>query len=140
MLEYVFFHAQPCERFVDYVRGLGLVPRVETGDGTWEVALPETLTEEQEELVEARYDELFDEDRRLHEAEAGDDGYHTAGVLVDLSNGQKVQAEVDPELLARILSVLTPEEFGRVVSAIVDAVESPDPRSLCQRRREEGGD
>ncbi len=139
MLEYVFFHAQPCELFVDYVRGLGLEPRVETGEGTWEVALPETLTEEQEDLLEARYDELFDQDRELHEAEAGDDGYHTAGVLLDLADGQKVQAEVDPELLARILSVLTPEEFGEVVNAIVDAVERRDTRTICQRRREEGG-
>ena len=36
-------------------------------------------------------------------------------------------------LLGRIMEVLSPEEFGSVVNAIVDAVEQPDRRPLCKR-------
>ena len=55
-----------------------------------------------------------------------------AGVVVKLRNGDTVYAGVDPRLLGRIMEVLTPEEFGEVVNAIVDAVEHPDTRSLCR--------
>jgi len=39
-------------------------------------------------------------------------------------------------LLNRIVSVISPEEFGVVVDAIADAVENPQPKTYCQRVRE----
>ncbi len=138
MLEYVFFHPEPCERFVAFLREHALDPEVREEGETWEVCLPEGLPDDQVERIEARYDELLELNRRLHDEEAPEGEYHAAGVVLDLAGGQRVYARVDPVLLARIMSVLTPEEFGRVVHAIVDAVENPDPRTMCQRMRDSG--
>ncbi len=136
MLEYVFFHPTPCERFLEFLRGEALVPQVHSEEGTWEVSLPEELSDDLMERIEARYDELMELNQALHDAEAEEGDYHAAGVVLNLSGGETAYAQVDPALLGRIMSVLTPEEFGRVVDAIVDAVENPDSRTLCQRMRD----
>ena len=136
MLEYVFFHSVPCERFLDYLREQSLEPEVERDGETWEVRLPEELPDEQLEGIEACYDQLLELNQQLHDQEETGGAYHAAGVVVNLADGNTVYAQVDPALLAKIMTVLTPEEFGEVVNAIVDAVEHPDARSMCQRMRE----
>jgi len=136
MLEYVFFHAQPFEQFVAYLRELGLQPETEVDEDCWEARLPEDLDDALSEKVEERYDQLMDLNQRLFDQEQ-DEGYHTAGVVVNLANSETVYAQVDPALLGKIMGVLTPVEFGDVVNAIVDAIEQPDERTLCQRMREQ---
>ena len=135
MLEYVFFHSLPCERFVAFLRERNLEPETQSDGETWEVRLPETLPEALGDAVEEYYDRMLELNQELHDREEQDDGYHAAGVVVNLADGETVYAQVDPALLARIMKVLTPEEFGEVVNAIVDAVENPDTRTMCQRMR-----
>jgi hypothetical protein len=138
VLEYVFFHPTPFERFVDFLRGKGLAPRTAREEDSYEVSLPEDLDDVLAEEIEAQYDALMEMNRELFESEleAGADNYNAAGVVLNLKNGQAVYAHVDPALLARIMGVLTAEEFGELVNAIVDAVEDPDTRSFCQRMRD----
>ena len=50
------------------------------------------------------------------------------GVLSALDQGLKRM-----RMMGRIMQVVTPQEFGEVVNAIVDAVEAPDSRPLCKR-------
>ncbi len=140
MLEYVFFHAEPCRRFVQFLQENDLQPEVENDEETWEVRLPEALEEALLDQVEARYDELLAFNQELADAtESGAEGYQTAGVVLNLAGGKTVYAQVDSELLSRIMSVLAPQEFGQVVDAIVEAVENPDTRTLCQRMRDGEG-
>lgn len=138
MLEYVFFHERPLEEFVDYLRQEGLDPLREEDDGLFRVLLPEDMEDALAERIEDRYDEMMELNRELHEQEAGAEelGFHAAGITVALKDGSNVYAQVDPRLLGRIMEVLSPEEFNEVVNAIVDAVENPDSRSLCQRMRD----
>ncbi|MEJ2575900.1 MAG: hypothetical protein P8106_04210 [Gammaproteobacteria bacterium] len=140
MLDYVFFDPLPCERFIEFLRERGLEPicREETR-GAWEVALPEDLDEALAERIEAFYDEMMELNQALFEAgeTAAAAGYHAAGVVLNLRSGQTVYAEVDPGLLGRVMSVVTPQEFGEIVDAIVAAVEQPDGRTFCQRMRGE---
>ncbi len=135
MLEYVFFHVRPFDEFIAYLRELGLQPETETDEDSWEVRLPEDIDDELSEKIESRYDQLMELNQQLFDAEQPQD-YHTAGVVVNLGSGETVYAQVDPHLLGKIMGVLTPEEFGEVVNAIVDAVEQPDERTLCQRMRD----
>ncbi len=135
MLEYVFFHAQPFDEFVAYLNELGLQPDIQTDEDCWEASLPEDLDDELSEKIEERYDQLMEMNQQLFDAEQPE-GYHTAGVVVNLAGGETVYAQVNPLLLGKIMGVLTPEELGDVVNAIVDAVEKPDERSLCQRMRD----
>jgi hypothetical protein len=139
MLEYVFFHALPCERFVQFLRERGLEPEVVRDDETWEVHLPEEMPDELGDAIEAYYDQMLAMNQQLHDQEQEEGSDHVAGVVVNLARGATVYAQVDPALLARIMGVLTPEEFGQVVEAIVDAVENPDARTLCQRTRADPG-
>ena len=141
MLDYVFFDRRPFERFLAYLRERGLEPVCREGDdAVFEVSLPEDLDDALTDAVEAYYDEMMAYNQALFEdGSAPGSDYHAAGVVVNLRNGEAVYAEVEPDLLARVMSVLSPEEFGRLVDAIVDAVEAPDGRSFCQRMREEGG-
>ena len=138
MLDYVFFDRRPCERFLGYVRERGVAAVLREGEESLEVSLPEDLDEAVGEEIEAYYDQMMALDQELFDAgaAAGAGDYDAAGVVVNLRDGRTVYAEVEPRLLGRVMEVLAPEEFGRLVDAIVDAVERPDERGLCQRRRE----
>lgn len=134
MLEYVFFHHQPCAQFTAFAQGLGLNPAVIEGDETLEVHLPEDLPEDQLDALEEQYELMLELNQQLYDADhAGEGELHNAGVVLNLQDGRTVYAQVDPRLLGRIMSVLTPQEFGDVVNAIIDAVENPDDRPLCKR-------
>lgn len=140
MLEYVFFDQRPFQQFLEFLRLQGLEPGTRLADELYEVQLPEDLDEQLSERIESFYDEMLELNQQLFDQEqAADAGYHAAGVVVNLQAGQTVYADVNAELLGKIMSVLTPQEFGDVVNAIVDAVEQPDERTLCQRMRSEQG-
>jgi len=139
MLEYVFFDQRPRDSFVEYVAGLGIQARQEHEEGIFKVLLSEDLADELSERIEDFYDQMMALNRQLYEQEgdAEDVGYHAAGITLQLRDGVNVYAQVDPNLLGRIMQVLSPDEFNQVVNAIVEAVESPDTRSLCQRMRDQ---
>ena len=138
MLEYIFFHQTPFDEFVAFLRAKGLQPETEVEDDNYEVRLPEDIEDKLSDEIEERYDALMDMNQALFESEqgVGVDNYQGAGVVLNLKDGQTVYADVDPGLLAKIMAVLSAEEFGRVVNAIVDAVENPDTRTFCQRARD----
>lgn len=142
MLDYIFFHRIPFDAFVEFLRGYGLEPETERGDDSFEVRIPEDMDDALSEEIEERYDALMEMNQELleRELEADADNYHAAGVVVNLKDGTAVYADVDPRLLGRIMEILTPEEFGQVVNAIVDAVENPDTRTFCQRMRDGGNE
>jgi hypothetical protein len=131
MLEFVFFDPDPRRRFVDFVRTLAVAAETRDEDETFVAAIPEDTDDELMEWIEACYEEMMALDQVLFESRSGDDGHQAAGVVLNLASGDTVYARVDPELLGRIMAVLTPQEFGDVVNAIVDAVENPDARPLC---------
>lgn len=139
MLEFVFFDPQPRKRFADFLRARGLAPTEREDGETQLVAIPEDVDDALLDAIEVFYDEMMALDRELFEAGAAGDGggHQAAGVVLNLASGETVYARVDPQLLSRIMEVLTPQEFGQVVNAIVDAVEHPDDRPLCHRP--EGG-
>jgi len=133
MLEYIFFDERPWRQFIDYLQSLGLEPKASSGDEGWLVALPEDLDDDLDEKIEAYYDRMLEMNESLVAEEEGQDHVHTAGVNVTLADGRVVQAAVDPTLMRRILSAISPEELGDLVNVIVDAVENPDERPFCQR-------
>jgi hypothetical protein len=83
--------------------------------------------------IEDFYDEMMIFNEALVSLEEGDDEIKNAGISVNLSNGETVLADVDPMLIYKLSSALTPDEIMSLVSAIADAVENPDQRPLCKR-------
>jgi len=139
MLEYVFFHADPCARFCAFVREKGLEPSITEGEPEFIVGVEEDgVDDDMADALDGFYDEMFALDQGLYEqaAEALQDGYQAAGVVVNLQDGRAVYADIPPAILAKVTQALTLPELSDLVNAIVTAVEHPDSRSLCQRRRD----
>jgi hypothetical protein len=133
MLEYIFFDERPWRRFIDYLESLGLTPQASSNEEGWLAALPEDLDDALDEKIEAFYDQMLEMNESLVAEEEGQAHVHTAGINVTLADGRVVQAAVDPRLMQRLLTVISTDELGDLVNAIVDAVENPDERPFCQR-------
>ncbi|MCG7928108.1 MAG: hypothetical protein JAY67_21520 [Candidatus Thiodiazotropha taylori] len=133
MLEYVFFDKRPWQDFVDYLKQLGLAIETAQDDDEWLVYVPEELDDETDEKIEARYETLLEMNERLIADQQGSAHVELAGINVSLMDGRVVQAAVDPQLINRLLQVISVEELGELVSAVAQAVEQGDERSLCQR-------
>jgi hypothetical protein len=140
MLEYVFFNAEPCSRFCSFLREIGLESTLTEGEPEIIVGVEEDRVDDaMADALDTFYDEMFALDQSLHE-EASDDScdqYQAAGVVVNLKDGRAVYADIPPAILAKVMQALSLPELSDLVNAIVTAVEHPDPRSLCQRRRDE---
>lgn len=132
MLEYVFFHPSTCQEFVDFLDGIGIDTQQSETDGARQVAIAEDIDDALMTRIEQRYEELMEQDQALIEQD-DDDAHHAAGIVLSLAGGRSVYARVEPELLGRIMAVVSADEFSSVVDAIVSAVENPEERPLCKK-------
>lgn len=131
MLEFVFFDPRPRQRFVEFLMARAISVTELEDDETFGVGIPEDVDDSLMEAIEAHYDEMMAYNQQLFEAESVGTEAQAAGVVLNLASGDTVYARVNPMLLGRIMEVLTPQEFGEVVNAIVDAVENPESSPLC---------
>lgn len=140
MLEYVFFHQQPMLQFCDFVRQRDLDPQMQdsSGDSLIVSLAEDSVDDNLADEIDNFYDSMMDLDHELFSdtVEPDSDDYQTAGVVVNLADGKTVYADVPGDLLKRVMEIFSPQELGDFVNAIVDAVEKPDDRSLCQRQRD----
>jgi len=138
MLEYVFFDERPRDQFVTFLQEKSVELKLEEDEGLLKVWISEDLDDDLDEAIEDFYDDMMALNQQLYEDENNDAevGYNAAGIVLELNTGENVYAQVNPELLGRIMTVVTPDEFNTVVNAIVEAVENPDARTPCQRIRE----
>ena len=137
MLEYIFFHKIPYEKFLQFLRSKQVEPLKEGIDETdvegLVVFIQDNLDESLSNEIEAYYDDMMDLNESLVGEEDEEDQMNNVGLAVSLADGRSVLASVDPEVLNRVLSVITHQQLGEMVDAIADAVENPDERPLCKR-------
>jgi len=133
MLDYIFFHQQSLDQFVDYLEQRN-IPHEARDDGMGlVVAIPDDLSDEITDPLDDYYERLLDEaENELSDTDETAEK-HTAGLNITLGDGRTTSVEVSPELLNRILGAITVEELNGLVNAIVGSVENPDNRPLCQR-------
>lgn len=136
MLEYILFHEKPFQLFIDWLQAKGISPDTEIEDDNYLIIIPEDLDDDLLDEVDEKYDVLMDMNQQIvnDEEKENNQGYHMAGVVVTLNDGTISYADVDPELLGRVISAISPEEFSEIVAAIADAVENPQPKACCQRQ------
>ena len=138
MLEYLFFTQQIADKFIAFLEGKNLA---------WEQKndpmLGSIVIETSEDIEDDLWDELDDyheslgiEDQQLLEAELADDETETnaAGIYIQLANGEQTVAQIDPEVMNRMLSVINMDEFNAFIETIVSSVESPDDAPICEKR------
>jgi hypothetical protein len=131
MLEYVFFQEMTRKRFQDFLTGQGLAWALEPGNLETLVIVDEAgLDDELAERVESIYDELFSMEQSLHDASSSASARVDAenGVVIQLKDGRAVRASLPPELIHRLLTVITAQELGALVDVIARALEHPDER------------
>ena len=138
MLEYILFHERPFQLFINWLKEKGVPYETEIEDDNYEIKIPEDLDESLLDEIDEKYEELMDMNQQIvdDEEKENNQGYHMAGVIVTLKDGTISYADVDPKLLGRVMSAVSPEEFGEIVNAIANAVENPQPKAYCQRVRE----
>ncbi|MGK0674139.1 MAG: hypothetical protein ABWU16_05705 [Halothiobacillaceae bacterium] len=135
-IEFAFLHPGAHERFLEAVRAHGLTASWHEdaiGTGATIVRVQEEgLTPTIADELEALALELDEEGQRWADAIGGDVRLCAVGIVVHLTDGTQSLARVDPDMVRRILTVLSPEELGQFVATIVDAVEHPDDSPLCK--------
>jgi hypothetical protein len=136
-LEYIFFHQQPYQQFREFLQNKQVEMLREGIDETdvegFVIHIQDNLDDELSEEIEQFYDEMMELTENLVASEG--DGVETSrvGLAVSLMDGRSVMASVEPDVLNRILTVVSHQELGNLVDAIADAVENPDQRPLCKR-------
>jgi len=137
LLEYIFFHEEPCRRFKKFLqeRNIELVKEVtdETDIQAQLLYIVDALDDDLNDEIESFYDDMMVLSESLTVEEDADAEMSQVGLAVSLTDGRSVLASVDPDVLNRVLDVITHDELGKLVDAIANAVEHPDERPLCKR-------
>ena len=132
--EYMFFDAALRDRFMAFAaeRGIASTMRPDTIAG-FVVELPDELAAEQQEVVEAEYESIMDEQMLRAEADAELVSRHVAGVTVTLADGTTRVVRIPPPIARRLLEHFTPGEVHEIASAIAQGLENPVDGPLCRK-------
>lgn len=135
MLEYLFFQRQFADLFAQRLQtlNLGHEESADTISGAILLQVDEAEIEPVWDEVDDYYDELSEQDQDDAQDTEGD--FHASGIYLQLSNGSQTLARVDPEVMGRMLSVVSMDEFNSMVEAIVQSVENPDDSPICAGSR-----
>ena len=136
VLEYLFFTRAIADQFAKALdeRGLPYQEEIEAVQAAIVFKVPEEAAINAWDALDDLYDELAIADQALLEVSVEDEmAGSAAGIYLQLANGQQTIAQVDPDVVNRILSVLSLEEFNQFVDTLVKSVEQPDESAICQR-------
>jgi hypothetical protein len=137
MYEFCFLTADRGEAFITRLRSLGLPVTTRDdpiNEAVTTVAIPDTIDDALYDQIEAWYEtETMQNEARARAMEVSDDVV-SAGIWVQLENGGSSLARADSDMMARMLSVLTPDELGQFVAVIAGAVEHPDITPICHSK------
>ena len=136
MLEYLFFNQIIADKFIDFLK---------LKDLSWELYLDPMLdsivVKTPEDIEDELWDELDDfheslgaEDQKLLEDALQDTEEETnaAGIYIQLANGKQTVAQINPDIMNRMLDVITMDEFNEFIETIVRSVENPDDSPICK--------
>lgn len=137
--EYTFFDQQVTEKFSQFVKDKGFNVNLRQENSinetcTYEVSIVETLDDDSVTLFENYYAELlFGEQAALVEGN-GENGAiaDACGVQVQLKNGDFTTIAIEPEIMNKILSVLTTTELQSFLAKVAEDIEEPKIGSICQ--------
>ncbi|MBU0656327.1 MAG: hypothetical protein KJ914_14490 [Gammaproteobacteria bacterium] len=135
-LEYLFFTDRLAERFAKALseRNLEYAREIESVQGGIVLKIAEGVDDDLWDELDDLYDVLSEEDQALLEEGMEDEqSKSTAGIYLQLLGGRQTIAQVDPDVMNRMLSVISMDEFNAFVDIIVRSVETPDDSPICKR-------
>lgn len=133
MLEYIFFHNQPRQKFISYLVNHDIPYNEQDDTMGMIIAVPEDMGDDIEDDIEACYDKLMEDAEELLIEDGEVAEKDVAAITISLQSGETIYASVDPKVLNRVLGVITTQELNDLVNSIVSSVENPDDRPFCNR-------
>ena len=135
MFEYVFFNEALKGRFVVMLDEEAVAWTSKTSDEGFSIFVSEDIDDHIEERLEAVYDELMDEQRRIVVGDEmdNDEGIHRVGVQFSDGDGVVGQIHLDPELVNRLLREISIEELQELVQVVAAQVMDGGAGALCRR-------
>ena len=132
MLDYICFDEQFTQAFTEFLRKKNVEYKIRDDDMGTIVSVPDDLDDELDDAIDEHF-EAFERqyEERLKQELASQEKNVTA-ISVNLSSGETCYVPVSEEMMKRLLSVLSPQEVGDLVDAIVSVVENPDTRFICK--------
>jgi uncharacterized small protein (DUF1192 family) len=143
-MEYLFFDKDLAERFMAACAEHANHCRIEIeqtpSDGdAYSVVLESLMSDEAAERVEALYDDFFFGEQAAQIEGNGAEGAlaDACGVQVKLSSGEYTTVAIEPEIMNKILSVLSIDELQQFLAQVAEDIENPKSGPICRRKREE---
>jgi len=141
LMEYMFFDEILAKRFQTYCEGLGVKTEfvqdiTHTDDDSFTIKIAGGLDDDLTEKIEDEYGEmLFGEQAAQVEGNDGAGAIADAcGVQVQLSSGQFTTVAIHPEIMNKILSVLSIDELQQFLSQVAEDIEIPKMGPICSRK------
>jgi hypothetical protein len=136
MLDYLFFNQEIADKFIVFLNTKGLEWK-QHNDPMLDSIVIKTSEDIEDDLwdeLDEYHDSLGSEDQKLLEAVLIDDETETnaAGIYIQLTNGKQTVAQINPDVMNRMLDVISMDEFNGFVETIVSSVESPDDSPICK--------
>jgi hypothetical protein len=137
MLEYLFFTQEIADKFIAFLNTKNLHWSQQI-----DPMLNSIVVKTSEDIEDILWDELDDyheilgiEDQQLLEKTLidTDSETNTAGIYIQLSNGEQTIAQINPDVMNRMLGVISMDEFNDFVETIVSSVEKPDDSPICNK-------
>jgi hypothetical protein len=136
VLEYLFFTPSIADKFIAVLQehDLHFEREIEPVQGAIVLKIAEGVGDDLWDELDDLYDQLSDEDQVIVEQGLDDDdSKSTAGIYLQLLGGEQTIAQVNPDVMTRMLSVISRDELNDFVETIVRSVETPDDSPICKR-------
>lgn len=138
MLEYLFFTQEIADKFIAYLNNKNLAWEQKNDPmlGSIVIETPEDIEDDLWDELDDHHELLSEQDQKLLELELKDSDTETnaAGIYIQLANGKQTVAQIDAEVMNRMLSVISMDEFNEFIETIVSSVEKPDDAPICEKR------
>lgn len=139
-MEYVFFSEALADKFIAYCNEFGVGCEVVSeelhpGEVSYTVQMKGQLDDETIEKIEDYYNDLFFGEQAA-QIEGNDEMGALAdacGVQVQLQSGEFTTVAIHPEIMNKILSVLTVDELQSFLSQVAEDIENPKSGPICRR-------
>jgi hypothetical protein len=132
--EYMFFDEGLRDRFVAFASGHGIASTVRKDEiAGFVVTLPDGLSDELQDALEAEYESIMDEQMLLAESDEELVSHHAAGTTVTLTDGTTRTVRIPPPIARRLFEHFTSGEIHEIVTAIAQSVENPIDGPICRK-------
>ncbi len=138
MLEYLFFNQPIADKFVTFLKqkNLSFEQHIDPMLETIVIKTPEDLDDALWDEIDDYHENLGEEDQKILEQALVNDVTETnaAGIYIQLANGQQTVAQVDPDIMNRMMERISMDEFNQFIETIVNSVENPDDTPICKKK------